>query len=123
MQALDRQEMVTRAIRLAKRIANFVRPKPRSIALSVEQVLASSAGRELVERFIEFYYGSGTAPSMSYRGIEILKNPCDIWMAVELFRTVRPTVVVETGTHHGGSAVYYGDALKMLGIPSAVITI
>jgi cephalosporin hydroxylase len=123
MQVFDRQEMVTRATRLAKRIANFVRPKPRTIPLGVEEVLASSAGRELVERFIEFYYRSGTAPSMSYRGIEILKNPCDIWMAVELFQTVRPTVVVETGTHHGGSAVYYGDALKMLGIPSAVITI
>jgi cephalosporin hydroxylase len=44
-------------------------------------------------------------------------------MAVELFQTLRPTVVVETGTHHGGSAIYYGDTLKMLGIPSNVITI
>jgi cephalosporin hydroxylase len=123
MPVLDRQEVVKRAGRLARRIANFVRPKPRSIPLSVEQVLASSAGRELVERFIEFYYRSGTAPSMSYRGIEILKNPCDIWMAVELFQIIRPTAIVETGTHHGGSAVYYGDALKMLGIASSVITI
>jgi len=56
MQAFDRQEMVTRATRLAKRIANFVRPKPRTIPLGVEEVLASSAGRELVERFVEFCY-------------------------------------------------------------------
>ena len=40
MQVPDRQELVKRADRLARRIANFVRPKPRNILLTVEQVLA-----------------------------------------------------------------------------------
>lgn len=53
----------------------------------------------------------------------MIKNPCDIWMIIELFQKIRPSVVIETGTHHGASATFYSDILKCLGLSCEVITI
>ncbi len=123
MQLFDPSQLPAKARRAATRFINFVRPKPRTMPLTVDQILASTSGKDLVERFLEFYYRAGTAPSMSYSGMPILKNPCDIWVIVELFERLRPSVVVETGTHFGGSAIYFADMLRTLGVDSSVITI
>lgn len=53
----------------------------------------------------------------------MIKNPCDLRMSLLLFQKMRPTVVIETETHHGGSATFYADMLKLLGIDCEVITI
>ena len=123
MIAFDHPLLPPRVHRFATRLLNFARPRPRTVPLTVEQILGSAAGRELVDRFLEFYYRAGTAPSMSYLGLSILKNPCDIWVIVELMERLRPTIVVETGTHCGGSAVYYADVLRLLGVEAPVVTI
>ncbi len=91
--------------------------------MKVDDVLNSSAGKAVIDRFIDLYYQGGTAPSLNYRSLPILKNPCDLWVIIELFQELRPTLVVETGTHHGGSAIYYADMLKMFDIPCQVVTI
>jgi cephalosporin hydroxylase len=123
MLQLNHPLLPLRVRRFATRFINFVRPRPRTMPLTVEQILGSTAGRELVDRFVDLYYRAGTAPSMSYQGMPILKNPCDVWMIVELLERLRPTAVVETGTHYGGSAVYFADMLRLLGIEAPVVTI
>jgi cephalosporin hydroxylase len=123
MIGFDQERLRFRARHFANRAINFVRPKPRSVPLKVEDVLRSTGANGLVEKFIDFYYQAGTAPSLNYQGVEILKNPCDLWMTIELFQKLRPTAVIETGTHFGGSAIYYADMLRLFQIPSQVITI
>jgi cephalosporin hydroxylase len=123
MLPFDQSSLQRHLRRYANRFINFVRPRPQAVPLTVEQILGSASGRELVERFLDLYYRAGTAPSMSYHGMPILKNPCDLWMIVELMERLRPTIVVETGTHCGGSAVYYADMLRLLGIDAPVVTI
>jgi cephalosporin hydroxylase len=108
--------------RLINRIVNFIRPKPRYIPLSVSDVLLNSKAKGVVEQFNDFYYSRG-AEDLNWAGVPMIKNPCDIWMVVELFQKLRPSVIIETGTHHGGSASFYADILNSLGIVSEVITI
>ena len=60
---------------------------------------------------------------MSYRGIPVLKNPCDLWVMMELFWSLKPAAVVETGTAHGGSATFYADTAKAFALDCRVITI
>ncbi len=105
------------------RIVELLRPKPRSIPLSVDEILGSSAGRPLVDQFNDLYYVAGAAGNLSWRGVEIIKNPCDLWMMVELFQRLRPVVLIETGTHLGGAALFYADITRTLGIDCQVITI
>lgn len=105
------------------RVLNVIRPKPTVRPLTVEEVLTSTEGRDLVERFREFAYGSGTGNELSWRGMPMLKNPSDVWMVVELMQQLRPRVIVETGTHHGASATFYADMAATLGIDCAVVTV
>jgi cephalosporin hydroxylase len=109
-------------MRLA-RLIRFFRPQPSKIALSVADVLGSSSAVDVVDQFNKLYYESGTAGNLQWRGIEMLKNPCDLWMMLELICRVRPSVLIETGTHYGGSALYFAEMATLLGQPCSVITV
>lgn len=109
-------------MRLA-RVVRFFRPRPSKISLSVEQILDNNSAVDAVDRFNKLYYESGTAGNLQWRGIEILKNPCDLWMMLELIGKVRPSVLIETGTHCGGSALYFAEMATLLGQPCSVITV
>ena len=59
----------------------------------------------------------------TFLGIPAWQNPCDMWAMQELICAVRPDFVVETGTAHGGSALYYAMLLEQLGDDGRVITV
>ena len=58
-----------------------------------------------------------------YRGVRILKVPTDLWNYQEIFTERRIEWVLETGTLHGGSALFFADLLELAGAPGKVITI
>jgi cephalosporin hydroxylase len=105
------------------RLVRFVRPPASVIPLSIEQVLDNWHALSISEQFNKLYYESGVAGSLHWRGIPMLKNPCDLWMMLELLQSVRPSVLIETGTHHGGSALYFSEMMTLLGSPIRIITI
>lgn len=106
-----------------KRILRFIKPKPRLIPAPVEKILDNPKGKSLVENFNDFYYSSRTAGDLHWKNDPLIKNPCDIWMMIELLQKLKPSIIIETGTHMGGSASLYADVIAMLGINCAVITI
>jgi len=62
--------------------------------------------------------------NMYWLGIPVLKTPSDMWMMQQVLAEVRPDWIVEAGTWHGGSALYFAHVLEGLGLPdSKVITI
>lgn len=105
------------------RLVHFVRPRASTIPLSVEQVLENGDALSITEQFNKLYYESGIAGTLSWRGIPMLKNPCDLWMMLEILQSVRPSVLIETGTHHGGSALFFSEMLTLLSCPTRIITI
>lgn len=105
------------------RIINVLRPKPQYIPIAVDQIMASADGLDLIQRFNYLYYSSGVARNLNWRGMEMIKNPCDLWNIVELIQRLRPAVILETGTHYGASATFYADMAKIMDIPCTVITI
>lgn len=79
----------------------------------------------LVIDFHKLYYESDFTWKLNkYRGIPILKFAADIHMYQELISTVKPNLIIETGTAFGGSALYFSDLQKVNNIrPRKVITI
>jgi cephalosporin hydroxylase len=71
----------------------------------------------IVDQFHRLYYHSAdtTWRDTTYRGTEIAKCPLDLWLYQEILVTVRPTLIIETGTYAGGSAYYLGDVCDTLG--------
>jgi cephalosporin hydroxylase len=47
-------------------------------------------------------------------GVQTLKNPFDLWIYQEIVHRTRPDVIVETGTHAGGSALYLASMMDVI---------
>jgi cephalosporin hydroxylase len=54
--------------------------------------------------------------------VPCLKCPLDLWIYQEILAEVRPDLIIETGTHMGGSALYLAHMLDIIG-RGEVITI
>jgi cephalosporin hydroxylase len=87
--------------------------------LSAEE---SAAVRQFHELYYRRWLGGGDTINCSWFGHETLKCPLDLWIYQELLVRTRPDVVVESGTWHGGSALYFAMILDQLG-HGRVITI
>ena len=59
-----------------------------------------------------------------FHGVQIEKNPLDLWMMQQIFWEQKPECVVETGTAWGGSALYWAHILRDQGLEhSRVFTV
>lgn len=72
--------------------------------------------RAVTNLFHRVYHGSPGRTWMNTRwlGAPLLKCPLDLWVYQELIARVRPDVIVETGTHKGGSALYLASICDLL---------
>jgi cephalosporin hydroxylase len=50
-----------------------------------------------------------------WMGVPTLKNPLDAWIYQEILWETRPDVVVEIGSHSGGSTLFFAHMLDLLG--------
>ena len=73
--------------------------------------------------YLEWFYDTGVWKNLQYRGVRILKLPSDLWNYQEIFFQHDIEWVVETGTRHGGSALYFADLLAMKGSRGRVISV
>jgi cephalosporin hydroxylase len=105
------------------RLARFISPSPQKISVSVGDILNDSQSLGIVNSFNKLHYESGAAGNLNWRGAPMIKNPCDLWMQIELLQSIRPSVVVETGTHYGASALFFAEMAKLLGISTTVVTV
>jgi cephalosporin hydroxylase len=79
----------------------------------------ANAGTE----YFRLYYELGVWKRQHYRGVRILKVPTDLWNYQEIFTERRIEWVVETGTAHGGSALFFADLLELSSARGKVISI
>lgn len=71
---------------------------------------------EAIDAFHRVFYASRQTHGMTfYEGVPILKNPMDLWVVQEIIWDLRPTLIIETGTAYGGSALFYARQLDRIG--------
>lgn len=58
-----------------------------------------------------------------YRGVWIQKPPFDYIMYQMIMHDVKPDLIIEIGTMHGGSALYFADLMDAMGIDGEVHSI
>ena len=73
-----------------------------------------------LRRFSELYYAGPAAGARPFEdthwmGVPALKCPLDLWVYQELLFRLRPGLIVETGTRHGGTALYLAHLCDLLG--------
>ncbi|MBM3346743.1 MAG: cephalosporin hydroxylase [Betaproteobacteria bacterium] len=104
-------------------LADKVKDHLRSLR---EQGRPVSAEQEIRDAFhLRYYYGGlegGTWTQTRWMGATVLKTPFDLRTYQELLFGVRPQLIIETGTAHGGSALYFAHLCDILG-EGRVVTI
>ncbi|HST52672.1 MAG TPA: CmcI family methyltransferase [Pyrinomonadaceae bacterium] len=80
-------------------------------------VPSTRAQGRIVRRFHRLYYATSrrTWRNTFFLGVPVAKCPLDLWVYQEIIHEVRPDVIVETGTAHGGSALYMAATCEMVG--------
>ena len=68
-----------------------------------------SADRDRMQRL---FHDLDIWRSMWFNGVELIKNPLDLWMAQQIIFEVEPDYIIETGTFKGGSALYWAHTLE-----------
>jgi len=71
--------------------------------------------RTIIDQFHRLYYDSVVFSNTSWLGVTALKCPLDMWIYQEIIHEVRPDVIVECGTAHGGSALFLASMCELLG--------
>jgi cephalosporin hydroxylase len=79
--------------------------------------------RETIDAFHRAWYASRNTHGMTYfENVPILKNPMDLWVYQDIIWDLQPTLIIETGTAYGGSALFFARQLDKLG-RGAVVSI
>lgn len=83
-----------------------------------------AAHKDEIDAFHRVFYKSRNTHGMTFfEGVPILKNPLDLWVLQEILYDLRPTLIIETGTAYGGSALYMARQMERCGTPFAIISI
>lgn len=61
------------------------------------------------ERLWRHWYQNQLDFANTYKGVACVKNPLDLWVYGEIIHETKPGLIVETGTFHGGSALWLAD--------------
>ena len=94
---------------LGKRISEKIRKSG-----SYKNFLANRENKS-VKQFHTLFYNSNVWQKTSWFGVPVWKCPLDLWIYQEILFTVKPDLIIETGTALGGSALYYASLLDLLG--------
>jgi cephalosporin hydroxylase len=61
--------------------------------------------------------------NVSWLGVPIWQNVLDLWVVQEVISTIKPALLVETGTNRGGSSLFYAHLMDLLGYDGQVVTV
>jgi cephalosporin hydroxylase len=72
---------------------------------------------DVEQEFHDLYYRDmeHTWMDTRWRGVNVHKNPMDLWVQQEIIFECKPELIIECGTSRGGSSLFYADMLDMLG--------
>lgn len=69
----------------------------------------------ITDAFHRLYYDTAVWKDTYWLGVRTQKCPLDLWVYQELLFEQRPDLILETGTAHGGSALYLASVCDLLG--------
>ena len=75
------------------------------------------------EAYVKWFHETNVWKGMTWHGIRTLKLPSDIWNYQEILFERGIEHVIETGTRHGGSALFFAETLAARGSRGLVVSI
>jgi len=73
--------------------------------------------------YLKWYHETNIWKKVAYRGVRTLKLPSDMWNYQEIIYSHNVDWVIETGSRHGGSAIFFADLLRNMGRAGKVFSV
>jgi cephalosporin hydroxylase len=74
-------------------------------------------------RYQKWYFYRAVWHSTTWAGVTCWKSVSDMWNYQEILADLKPSLVIEFGTHHGGSALFFAHVMRQLGQPFKVLSV
>jgi cephalosporin hydroxylase len=75
------------------------------------------------EAYVRWFHEANVWKNMTWHGVRTLKLPSDIWNYQEIIFERAIEHVIETGTRHGGSALFFAETLAARGKDGRVVSL
>lgn len=76
--------------------------------------LTEPVDQAAVDRYHRQLYSLDISDYPHWMGVPIRKTPLDLWIYAEIIQRVKPGVIVELGTAHGGSALFFWHMMNLV---------
>ncbi|HEY2235391.1 MAG TPA: CmcI family methyltransferase [Candidatus Angelobacter sp.] len=70
-----------------------------------------------------WYYKTGVWQQTTWMGVHTLKSPMDMWNYQEILVSLQPSLIIEFGTHQGGSALFFSSVMRQIGRPYMIVSV
>lgn len=87
-----------------------------------QRVLSKQEMNEVMRLANIIYFRANVWGRTYWMGRKTAKCPMDMWVYQEMIHELKPDFIVETGTFHGGSALFFAQMLDLVG-KGQVITV
>jgi cephalosporin hydroxylase len=77
----------------------------------------------LAGKFASAYVDQNLVFDNRFLGVEVWQNPFDMWVFQQMITELKPDVIIETGTAHGGSALFFATILEKINPYGRIITV
>lgn len=71
----------------------------------------------------KWYYNTEVFNKITWMGVHCQKSASDMWNYQEILVELKPSLVVEFGTHYGGSALFFANVMRQIGEPFRVLSV
>jgi cephalosporin hydroxylase len=88
----------------------------KAVARSARSAWRARQTKQTTDAFTRAYYSLDAYwHETRWLGTPVVKSPLDLWVYQELIWETRPDLIVETGTHRGGSALFLATICELVG--------
>jgi cephalosporin hydroxylase len=103
---------------LRSRAARAKRLVKAALALYLYQPTESES-----EEYHKWYFNTFVWKKTTWMGVPCWKSTADMWNYQEILFELKPSLVIEFGTAHGGSALFYATIMRQVGQPFKVFSV
>jgi cephalosporin hydroxylase len=75
------------------------------------------------EEYHKWYFNAMVWKTTSWMGVECWKSVSDMWNYQEILFELKPSLIIEFGTAHGGSALFFASIMRQIGGPFKVFSV
>src|SRR5437879_5959379 len=85
--------------------------------------LLSRPSESVSDDYHRWYYNNQVWRSTEWMGLTTYKSVSDMWNYQEIIFSLKPSLVIEFGTFHGGSALFFAAVTRQIGKPFRILSV